>query len=40
VPEFSESSVHIITGLLLPIWDRLPAHDMRVYRSRPMMPNA
>ncbi|HEX3411527.1 MAG TPA: bifunctional class I SAM-dependent methyltransferase/DEAD/DEAH box helicase [Stellaceae bacterium] len=32
IPEFSESSFHIITGLLLPIWDRLPAHDMRVYR--------
>ena len=32
VPEFSESSFHIITGLLLPIWDRLPAHDMPVYR--------
>jgi predicted RNA methylase len=32
VPEFSESGFHIITGLLLPIWDRLPAHDMRVYR--------
>jgi predicted RNA methylase len=32
VPEFSESSFHIITGLLLPIWDRLPAADMRVYR--------
>ena len=32
VPEFSESSFHIITGLLLPIWDRLPADDMRVYR--------
>ncbi|HEY1258287.1 MAG TPA: strawberry notch family protein, partial [Stellaceae bacterium] len=32
VPEFSESSFHIITGLLLPIWDRLPAESMRVYR--------
>jgi hypothetical protein len=32
VPEFSESSFHIITGLLLPIWDRLPPADMRVYR--------
>jgi protein strawberry notch len=32
VPEFSESSFHIITGLLLPIWDRLPLTDMRVYR--------
>jgi hypothetical protein len=32
VPEFSESSFHIITGLLLPIWDRLPVADMRVYR--------
>ena len=27
VPEFSESSFHIITGLLLPIWDRLPADE-------------
>ena len=32
VPEFSGSSFHIITGLLLPIWDRLPAENMRVYR--------
>ena len=31
VPEFSESAVHIITGLLLPIWDQLPAQNMRVY---------
>jgi hypothetical protein len=32
VPEFSDSSFHIVTGLLLPIWNRLPAADMRVYR--------
>ena len=32
VPEFSESEFHIITGLLLPIWNRLPAQNMRVYR--------
>ena len=32
VPEFSECNFHIITGLLLPIWDRLPSADMRVYR--------
>jgi hypothetical protein len=31
IPEFSESEFHIITGLLLPIWDRLPAQNMRVY---------
>ena len=32
VPEFSESAFHIITGLLLPIWDRLPSDNIRVYR--------
>jgi hypothetical protein len=32
VPEFTESAFHIITGMLLPIWDRLPAANMRVYR--------
>ena len=32
VPEFSDSAFHVITGLLLPIWDRLPAENMRVYR--------
>jgi hypothetical protein len=32
VPEFAESGFHVITGLLLPIWDRLPADNMRVYR--------
>ena len=32
VPEFSESCFHVITGLLLPMWDRLPADNMRVYR--------
>ena len=32
VPEFTESEFHIITGLLLPIWDRLPSDNIRVYR--------
>ncbi|MGA8756531.1 MAG: bifunctional class I SAM-dependent methyltransferase/DEAD/DEAH box helicase, partial [Stellaceae bacterium] len=31
-PEFSESAFYVITGLLLPLWDRLPAQNMRVYR--------
>jgi hypothetical protein len=32
MPEFSDSSFHIVTGLLLPIWKRLPNESMRVYR--------
>ena len=33
VPEFSESSFFVVTGLLLPIWRRLPcAEGCRVYR--------
>jgi predicted RNA methylase len=32
VPEFSTSIFHIVTGLLLPIWRRLPDHDCQVYR--------
>jgi hypothetical protein len=32
VPEFTDSSLHIVTGLLLPIWRRLPNDSMRVYR--------
>jgi predicted RNA methylase len=32
VPELTDSSVHIVTGLLLPIWKRLPNESMRVYR--------
>ena len=32
VPKFTDSNVHIVTGLLLPIWKRLPNESMRVYR--------
>jgi len=32
LPEFSESTFHIVTGLLLPIWRRLPDENCRVYR--------
>ncbi len=32
LPEFAESSFHIVTGLLLPLWDRLPGRDLRVFR--------
>jgi predicted RNA methylase len=34
VPAFTESDLHIVTGLLLPIWKRLPDDSMRVYRLR------
>lgn len=32
VPEFTDSILHIVTGLLLPIWKRLPQDSSRVYR--------
>ena len=32
VPEFTESRFHVVTGLLLPIWKRLPVKNPRVYR--------
>jgi len=32
VPEFSVSKLTLVSGLLLPIWDRLPVDNMRIYR--------
>jgi hypothetical protein len=32
VPVFTDSELHIVTGLLLPIWRRLPTDCSRVYR--------
>jgi predicted RNA methylase len=32
IPLFTDSDLHIVTGLLLPIWKRLPDESMRVYR--------
>ena len=32
LPEFTTSEIHIVTGLLLPIWKRLPEESTRVYR--------
>src|ERR1700689_5200972 len=32
LPEFTDSTLHIVTGLLLPIWKRLPHDAKRVYR--------
>ncbi|MER9865408.1 strawberry notch C-terminal domain-containing protein [Mesorhizobium sp. M0185] len=34
VPDFITSTFHIVTGLLLPIWHRLPDDDCRVYRMQ------
>ena len=32
IPEFTTTSFYLVTGLLLPIWDKLPETHMRVFR--------
>ncbi|RWO39561.1 MAG: methylase [Mesorhizobium sp.] len=32
IPAFTDSTIHIVAGLLLPIWKRLPNESSRVYR--------
>jgi hypothetical protein len=32
IPAFSDSTLHIVAGLLLPIWKRLPSEGARVFR--------
>ena len=32
VPELTDSTIHVVAGLLLPIWKRLPNESTRVYR--------
>jgi hypothetical protein len=32
VPAFTDSTIHVVAGLLLPIWKRLPNESTRVYR--------
>ena len=37
VPEFSTSTFHVVTGLLLPVWKRIPMRPARSTGSRPTM---
>ena len=32
IPEFTEDTIHVVSGLLLPVWNRLPCESTRVYR--------
>ncbi|MRI55335.1 methylase [Methylobacterium sp. DB1607] len=32
VPAYTDSTIHVVAGLLLPIWKRLPSESARVYR--------
>ncbi|HHX28361.1 MAG TPA: hypothetical protein GX716_05035, partial [Firmicutes bacterium] len=34
VPEFRKARLHLITGTVLPIWDRLPGGHQKVYRVK------
>lgn len=32
LPESSEETVHLISGVVLPVWDKLPTENVRIYR--------
>ena len=32
MPEYQTSSFYLVTGLLLPIWDRMDKDNLRIYR--------
>ncbi len=32
IPEHTDDTIHVVTGLLLPIWNQLPRESARVYR--------
>ena len=32
LPEFRESNLHLIGGTVLPVWDKLPVENVRIYR--------
>ena len=32
LPEFKESKLHLISGVILPVWDKLPTDSPRIYR--------
>ena len=32
LPEFSTKNLHLIGGAVLPVWDKLPAENVRIYR--------
>jgi hypothetical protein len=34
IPDFTESNMHMVAGLLLPIWKKLPHDSTRIYRLR------
>ena len=32
IPDYSDDTIHLVSGLLLPVWNRLPSESARVYR--------
>ena len=32
LPEFRKESLHLISGVVLPVWDKLPTENVRIYR--------
>lgn len=39
LPEFRKENLHLISGVVLPVWDKIPTENVRIYRVLKMNEN-